>query len=560
VSKARKKRAAVAAVAVESKATFLERAEAFLEGRAPVLALALILLGTIRIAATYTVFNHTSDEPAHLACGIEWLDQGVYRYETQHPPLARVMAALGPYLGGARSLHQNEMFAEGNAILYAGDQYDRLLALSRAGNLPFFWLACWMVFLWGRRTLGAAGAVLSLLIFTMIPTVLAHAGLSTTDMGVTACFAAAAYALVRLAEAPGPKTGAWLGLAGGLMVLTKFSALVYYPAAVAAALAVWWYLTRPTVREFWRLLLRRLPWLGLAALFGFVVIWAGYRFSFGKSVWFRFPVPFPELFSGLQEVIAHNERGHIAYFMGEVRTEGWWIFFPTLIAVKLPIAVLGLAAIGLWRRPERRPGIWPFGIPVAVSLAVLAVAMPSRINIGIRHILPMFPFLAIIAAAGALWLARQGRRATWAQWTVAAALVWLCASSLAAHPDYLPYFNAFAGSEPERIVVESDLDWGQDIKRLGRRLQERNVPSVGFSPAIMIDPLKHGVPPWRWSAVDAPFPGWNAVQVTGWKARRLGLLMQEPNTRVWPDFVKPVERVGSSILLYYTPPQPGNGR
>jgi hypothetical protein len=271
-------------------------------------------------------------------------------------------------------------------------------------------------------------------------------------------------------------------------------------------------------------------------------------------------VPFPELYAGIDNVIRHNRAGHVAYFMGEVREEGWWTFFPTLIAIKIPLAVLALIAIGLWHRPERRPGIWPFGFLIAVPVAILAVAMPSRINIGIRHILPMFPFLAIIAAAGALWLARQGVRAAWAQWTLAAALAWLCVTSLAAHPDYLPYFNALAGSEPERIVVESDLDWGQDIKRLGRRLRELNSQSVGFSPTIMIDPLKHGFPPWRWSAVDAPFPGWNAVQVTEWKSHRMGLRMQEPHARVWPDFVKPVERVGSSILLYYIPPRPGNAR
>src|SRR5712691_6910321 len=250
MSKARRT-SAPAATAIESKEPLLKRVERFFERHALVLAAALILLGSIRIVSTYTVFSHTSDEPAHLACGMEWLDQHVYGYESQHPPLTRIMAALGPYLDGARSTGQKDMFIEGNAILYgaAGSQYDRRLALARAGNLPFFWLACGMVFLWGRRMLGSAAAVLAVLIFTMIPTVLAHAGLATTDMGITAWFAAAAYALVRLAEDPGPKTAAWLGLAGGLMVFSKFSSLAYYPAALALGLAFWFYRSRPTARE-----------------------------------------------------------------------------------------------------------------------------------------------------------------------------------------------------------------------------------------------------------------------------------------------------------------------
>src|SRR5947209_14951693 len=74
-----------------------------LEQRSALLAAALVLLASARIIATYTVFNHTADEPAHVACGMEWLDQGVYRWEAQHPPLARVAAALGPYLLGVRS-------------------------------------------------------------------------------------------------------------------------------------------------------------------------------------------------------------------------------------------------------------------------------------------------------------------------------------------------------------------------------------------------------------------------------------------------------------------------
>src|SRR5258708_5704748 len=115
------KRTAPAAMALESKEPLLKRVEKLLERRAVVLVVALILLGLIRIISTYTVFSHTSDEPAHIACGMEWLDQHVYRYEPQHPPLTRIMAALGPYLDGARSTGQREFFMEGNEILYAAN-------------------------------------------------------------------------------------------------------------------------------------------------------------------------------------------------------------------------------------------------------------------------------------------------------------------------------------------------------------------------------------------------------------------------------------------------------
>src|ERR1700729_3671149 len=75
----------------------------FLERHSLYFVIALLLLGTIRIVSTYSVFSYTFDEPAHLACGMEWLDKGVYTWEPQHPPLARVAASLGPYLMGIRS-------------------------------------------------------------------------------------------------------------------------------------------------------------------------------------------------------------------------------------------------------------------------------------------------------------------------------------------------------------------------------------------------------------------------------------------------------------------------
>ncbi len=542
---------------LESKPPILARIEDFLQRRAVLVVLGLILLGSVRIALTYTVFNHTSDEPAHIACGMQWLDQGVYNYETQHPPLTRVMVALVPYLAGVHGNKQGDMTIEGNTILYGGGpgDYDRRLALSRAGNLPFFWLGCWMVFLWGRRMLGVSAGVVAVLIFSMIPTLLAHAGLSTTDMGITACMAAAMYASLRLVERPGLKTAAWFGLALGLMVISKFSALVFYPAAMGLVLAAWLFKTRPAPGKLLRDLGRLTPWAALSAILAVLVIWAGYRFSFGKTDWVPFAVPFPELYSGIQEVSQHNTGGHLSYLMGDLRMDGWWQFFPVLLAVKLPLAMLGLIALGLWKRSARPADAWPLGMAISISLGILAVAMVARINIGLRHILPMFPFLAVIAAGGAMWLAGKALAHGWARWTLGLALLWLCASSLASHPDYLAYFNALAGDHPENIVVDSDLDWGQDIKRLGQRLKELNAPSVAFTPTITISLAAHGFPPHDRTAIDAPSAGWNAVQMTQWKLYRMGLQMHEPGSQSWPDLIKPTERIGKSILLYYIPPQ-----
>ena len=218
---------------------------AFLERKASLLAFVLLAVASLRIVATYPVFNHTIDEPAHIACGLEWLDQGVYRYEHQHPPLARIAVALGPYLDGSRHTGKPSIYTEGGQILYGRIAYDRTLMLARLGILPFFWLGAAVTFLWARNVLGRPAAVLALLLFTTLPPVLAHAGLATTDMALTSCLLAACFAMVRWLERPTLLRSVLLGAAAGAATLSEFSALAFLPAFATAALAAYVVMERP---------------------------------------------------------------------------------------------------------------------------------------------------------------------------------------------------------------------------------------------------------------------------------------------------------------------------
>jgi len=153
------------------------------------------LIATLRIAASYPVFNHTIDEPAHDACGLEWLGKGTYDLEPQHPPLARIFSALGPFLAGERSQGRKGIYNEGAAILYNQKNYQRNLTLARIGTLPFFWLACLVLYLAAARWFGKPQAALAVLFFTLLPPTLAHATLATTDMALTATMGLACFQL-----------------------------------------------------------------------------------------------------------------------------------------------------------------------------------------------------------------------------------------------------------------------------------------------------------------------------------------------------------------------------
>jgi hypothetical protein len=536
-----------------------------------VLVAACLAVGVGRIVATYHVFNQTWDEPAHVAAGMEWLDRGRYTYEPLHPPLARIMEALGPRVAGIRSAGQANVWLEGNAILYAGGRYDRNLALARLGVLPFFLLATLVVYAWARRLGGAPAAVSAVLLFTTLPPVLAHAGVATTDMAVTATIALAALCLIRWVEQPTRGRSLALGLTLGLALLSKLSALLFLPAAgVAIALCRRGERAREAGPHAGPSRTTRLRLTYAAAL---LTIWAGYRFAVGPltapdagtaavaptalpaldRLARAHVFPAPALFEGLGQLAAKNRAGHKSYLLGEVRTTGWWYFFPVALAVKTPLPFLLLTAAGLaatWRLlsgVERRRQLEP----AAIAFGILLVCLPSRINIGLRHVLPMYPFLAIVAGLGvvALW---RARRAVPAARALAVLLVgWQVVASARTHPDYLAYFNELAGSHPERILVDSDLDDGQDLKRLADTLRARRVPAVSLAYAGSATVAEHGLPPIHWLEPHRPVTGWVAASLY---SLELGSLDRPGHDDfAWLDRYRPVAQVGRSIRLYYIP-------
>jgi hypothetical protein len=534
---------------------------AFLERHALALVLALVLLATIRIVATYHVFDHTSDEPAHIACGMELLDQGRYVWEPQHPPLARLAAAVGPYLVGARyqgtkKVDEGSMTLEGLQVLYAGNHYAKTLTAARLGILPFFWIACLVVYWWGKRYFGAAVAVVAIFLFTFLEPVLAHAGFATTDMALTAFLGGAFLAGAVWLEEPSLLTGALFGLFTGLAVSSKFSTFVFFPAAAAVALAWYYFAERPSKTEVAAAAKRLAPSFGLAVLIACLLIWAVYRFSFGDSGFWGLKLPAPELFQGIRDVAKHNADGHPGYLLGQRSRHGFWYFYPVVLAVKTPLAFLFLLVLGIPLVVRRNAGVRLGWLPLAYAAGILAASFTSHINIGVRHILPVYMGFSLVAAAAAIHLWKIAPERRWAKYALPIALPWFGGTSLAAHPDYLPYFNELAGSHPEKILVDSDLDWGQDYKRLATRLRELGVKDVtfqAFTPADLEN--RHGFPRVHEMDVLHPAYGWNATGFTIWKERRLGLYEAYPQiTVLWPDQFEPTEKVGKSIYLWYFPP------
>lgn len=542
-------------------------------------AILVVAAATGAIVSTYGVFSHTVDEPAHLAAGIEWLAAGTYNLDREHPPLARIAIGLGPYLSGQRPAGGENMWAAGRRLLYSSGRYSETLGLARLGNLAFYFLASVVVWRWARCIFGAGPALCAVSLFATLPPVLAHSGLATTDMAVAATLASALLAFASWLGSPTRRRGLVLGVATGLALLSKFSSLLFLPAA-GLALLVWRFAcgVDSLGQAAWK---ERRKAIFLPIMVTLGVVWAAYRFSFGtladataasgrdpaaierhlagagglaalaRAAYYSVPVPAPELVWGIDYVRRHNSRGHQTYFLGRLGHRGWWYFFPVALAVKTPVAFLALTALGIGRLALGgvRGADWRRLAPAAAAAAVLLVGAFSNINIGVRHVLPVYPLLAVIAGFGTHSLWRSSRRGA----LVAATLVaWQVSAAAAAHPDHLAYFNELAGGRPERILIDSDLDWGQDLLRLEVLLRELRVPSVWIGCFSSADLTRHDLPPYQ---LLLPAPkghrpkGW--IAISEWVLK--GVALPDPDHFDWLGAYQPVARAGRSIRLYYIP-------
>ena len=514
-----------------------------------ILSLTLVVGATLAIASTARVFSGTVDEPAHLAAGMQWLSTGDYTYDLQHPPVGRVAAALGPYLSGGRSNGAAAVYDEGAKILGTGSHYVETLASARHGELIFFVLLALVVWFWSRGLMGDVGAGIATLFVVTNPNLLAHAGLATTDIACAATTTLAIYLAVRWAESPTLGRALAFGAGAGLAVGSRLSALAFVGGALAACYAARWWVTRRAKIE---------PAAGAPGVIGQIVmsaalflgvLWAVYRFTVGPMHPGGPSVPAPAFLGGVETFLLHGSSGHPSFLLGTPRNRGWWYYFPVALAVKTPIPLLLCSTLGgavAWKDLATRRE-WRTAIPLAAALAILGISMTVRVDLGVRLILPLYPLLAIVAAQGVVRLWAEAST-TLPRAAVAALLAWSAAIVVRAHPDHLSYFNALAGDHPEHVLVDSNLDWGQDLYRLRDTIAARGITDTVRVAYFGTSNLSAIVPNARDLGLHERTTGWVAASETylagEWVGRAYAWLLEYP----------PAARIGPSMQLWYIPP------
>lgn len=489
----------------------------------------LLALMAVLMAGPVREESATMDEPVVLAAGYLWCSGYGSRFNPEHPPLGQMLPALPllfldvnvpeflqqlaqlrlgvpharpwkgwevgraeQYYSGGRSSWYYWPYWEagifGQELLYGGwNDPDLLLWVSRAMQVGLTVLTGVLIVLWLQRLAGMEAALMGLATWVFNPVALAYGHLVVTDISVTFGMTWAIWAFALMLDEPSWKTALCAGIATGVALAMKFSAVLLAPVYVVLIVAFFW-----CNRRQWGGVNRFGKWLPLVAVSAWAVVLVVYAphwkpapalsaedaARIGVPGWFQAlrPVLVPaDFFKGIALQVAHAAYGHEAFLCGEWRLKGWWYYFPLALLWKLPIPLLALTLTGglMWLARVRR---WEFAetVPWLSALAYLGLAMTSTINIGVRYLLPMMPLLSVGVAQQ---LTRQSRRWRVAAWGLCG---WLAAIVLWAYPYYIEYFNELAGGPRYgyRRLVDSNYDWGQDGKRLRAWWWQRGCPKI----------------------------------------------------------------------------------
>lgn len=505
------------------------------------LAALLILLSSLSIVFTYTRLSHTSDEPAHLSTGMQWWDEHRFTYEPLHPPLARLMAAGLPHASGVSLAGSPYDMQKHESLWYAGldllghmPGYTHRLFLMRLGVLPFYILSCLLVYRWSKRLYGEQSALASLALFASLPTVLAHAGLATTDMAGAALLMAGVMASLRWLKTPNLANALITGAVLALMAGAKFSNLFFWPAIMVALL-----LTNIAASH-----MGRLPAFSITRWhFAFAPLVAA---CFGAVLGALYFFDYTPFIDGIQSLLSKNRIGHAIYLFKKLNNVGVWYFFPVLYFFKTPLLFL-LGNVLSLKQPAQRGEAAERLFPIIAAAVVFLVSMPSNINLGVRHVLPVYLFMAVPSGHALLLFWRRGKNM--ALVAIALFALYLVGELAVYYPDRIAYYNlpaqALTWGHPERIAYDSDFDWGQQYFELRDAVERHGIAELytclrlgGF---LRNMPETLGIRP----------QGCPSGPVRGWIAAGRATFVISPDKMAWLQAYRPVEKLGPTLYLYH---------
>ena len=578
-----------------------------------------------------SIFNdaNTMDELAHTPAGYSYIIKQDMRLNPEHPPLLKDLSGLSVWLGskitGTEIIFPNQdhswqsdvngQWEFGRELLFRnGNDADKIIFFARLPMILIMILFGFYVFKWARELYGNKAGIIALFLYSLSPTFLAHGRLVTTDVGAAAAFFIATYYIVKWLQNQNLKNMIIAGIVFGLALLTKFSLVLLIPYFILITL-IWM-----IINKAWKPMFG-LMFIGIIAM---VLVYPVYLFhtwnypmerqiadanhnleTYGNRLladpvlWMNTQTylrPYGQFFTGLLMVIQRASGGNTAYFLGEISNVAWSYYFPVIFLIKVPLALLALMLISLFYvLPTKKlkfnsEFFNKYFAEVSMLIFLIIywyVSITSNLNIGVRHVLPVFPiFYILVSGQISMWLrmppgpilekiklspkkilvsvkmiSKDYFTLCLKYLLIIVLLGWYAFGVINIYPHFLTYFNESVGgpSQGYMYATDSNLDWGQDLKRLAQFVEDNNINKIYIDyfggddiryrfgdkyESWWGDRNPNNLPKNSWLAVSASFlQGGRGVTVHGFEA----------NTDYyrWLDKYEPITVIGDSIFVYY---------
>ncbi len=520
----------------------------------------------------------SSDERVHLPAGVTYLKTGDFRMNPQHPPLVKIIAAapvmiLHPELDLTHPAWRLESFDQwifGFNFMYRNDS-DRLLFWGRMPILFLSLLLALFVFIWARELYGYSAGILALFLYCFSPDVIAHSHFITMDLPLSLFFLMTIYFAWKWLKTGRMRDYTLTGISLGCALATKYSAVVLLLAIPAVLLIKSLKdlpsdecealrsdkektidaLLKPLRHEepLKRIISAALSFF-LLVVIAFIIVQASYFFTPDLTIYF----------DGMRQVNIDHAPGFHYYLFGEFKKGGWWYYFPLALLVKTPIPFLILFVISIFSLVSYGSRFFRDEIfLIFPSLCLMLMTMALANNIGVRYLLPIFPPLFIFCARIVLFRLRE-----WLKYGVIAVLViWYLFASVAIYPDHLAYFNECAGGAVNgyRYLDDSNLEWGQDFRRMMEYIKENDIRDAWF--LTWPQPWPIGTQSYYGAhaknidteGVDSllgrpPDPGTYFISMHFLVRLKLHAQLTGNSYFDWLHLYDPVDRIGHSFLVY----------
>lgn len=546
----------------------------------------LIVFSLIGIMGFILIFEAkhqslTEDEILHIGAGYIYLTKGDYRLNIEHPPLFKDLAAI-PLLplnlktpSFQKPLNE-EKFDRDFLFKLNKEKIDKIVWRARFVMIFIALMLGILLFLWAKN-LSPSFSLVPLILFVFSPSFLAHSPLVTNDIFASLGFLAAIFFWLKLLRTPSLKNAFSSGSILGFALLTKFTTIslfIFLPLITLCYILIF----SPSYKS------RIVKFNIIGFIVAFLIIWIIYFFNTlnypKKDIFYPFPFlkPIFWYFYGIIISVWKASHNKLIYFLGEINSKGFYSYFPILLLIKTPLAITLLFISEIlflsyklekpfWKNPFLRSKEWisnnfsEFTIILFV-LFYLFFAVFSKINLGIRHILPIFPFLYLFVAINLekiyLMISKSYvQKAVFFSFLVIL-LGFYISSSITVFPHYLSYYNELVGGPKNGYLyaVDSNYDWGQDLKYLAEFVRKNNIKKIyvdyfgGDDPKLRLgnkytpyNPDSNYKPPHGWLAVSSHF----LMTESGLPAKNY---QGKSGQYRWLLRYRPVARAGYSIFIY----------